>query len=397
MRESIFNYYVNLNNKKYLFNTNNGGLIELNNQGFNNEEMKYLQDHGYYIDKEEDEVQKLENEINNSIIQGSSSLELTISLTNQCNFKCSYCYQDKNSKVMTQKTADEILDKIVDILKSGGYKELYIHYFGGEPLLNIPILMYLDKSIHLISRDNGIVYRAYITTNGSLLSDDILENVKFDHIQLTFDGNENTHNRLRISETFHFHEEMNLLKKILHTTDSKITLRMNACGQNKNEILEFYEYALETFGYERIHINLNRMIKFHKDDKFDMLPQKEYARLFFQLKILYERLTGKIELPLPRKYSCKFICGLSYSISPDGYCNLCSGSVENGTRLFKDVDIDKRKKIIFRDACKKCICLPLCLGGCVVQHDVGAGCCTYEKFCLEDILKYYIEKSQSSE
>lgn len=167
---------------------------------------------------------------------------------------------------------------------------------------------------------------------------------------------------------------------------------MNACVENRDEILKFYQYAIDNFDNKRIDINLNRMIKFHEKDKFQMLDIKEYAKLFLELQVLLDKKSGKFRLPTPRKIICKFISGSAYSISPDGLCNLCSGSVENGKITFKEVDINKKAAVELREECKKCKFVPLCLGGCIVQHDVGAGCCTYEKYCIDDILKYYIMK-----
>lgn len=167
---------------------------------------------------------------------------------------------------------------------------------------------------------------------------------------------------------------------------------MNACVENKEEILKFYQYAIETFGEERLDINLNRMIKFHEKDNFEMLDAKEYAELFLELKVLLHKLTGTFLLPMPRSSICRFICGSAYSINPDGLCNLCSGSVENGKIAFEEVDINQKKEVILREKCKRCKFVPLCLGGCIVQHDIGAGCCTYEKYCIDKILEYYILK-----
>ncbi|MDE7017056.1 MAG: radical SAM protein [Lachnospiraceae bacterium] len=396
MKESIFNYYTTINNKNYLYNSNNAGLLELPVNDLNDEEIKYLQENRFYIEEEEDEVKTLEDEVNSSIRIGSRSLELTIALTNQCNFRCAYCYQDKNQKVMSIQTADHIIRKIRNVLAENDYEEIWIHYFGGEPLLNIPILKYLDGNIRCAAEENKVVYHTYLTTNGSMLSDDILSSIKFENIQLTFDGEEVIHDSLRISDQFHFQDEITLLKKIIDTTSARIILRMNACLQNKNEILRFYQSVLENHGYERFDFNLNRMIKYHDDDNFEMLTQAEYAKLYYDLQRLIKMFTGKTELPIPRKIPCKFTCGIAYAISPDGYCNFCSGSVENGKILFQDVDIAERKEIRFREECKTCICLPLCLGGCIVQHNLQAGCCSYEKFCLDEIIKDYVAKTEAS-
>lgn len=394
MKASIFNYYATINDKKYLFNTNNCGLLELPEGDFTGEEKEYLAENGFYVNDDEDEIQKLENEINGNIKHKDGTLELTIALTNQCNFRCKYCYQDKSHKVMTEQTADDIIQKIKEILSARKYEEIWIHYFGGEPLLNIPILKKLDKAIRFTAQNYNIGYHSYLTTNGSMLSDELLSTMKFDNIQLTFDGKERTHNSLRISDNFHFKDEIILLQNIIENTDAKVILRMNACVQNRNEILGFYHFLLENVDNERIDINLNRMIKYHKDDDFEMLTEQEYAELFYELQKLVVKMTGKIQLPTALKTPCKFTCGIAYSISPDGCCNLCSGSPEDGNILFKDIDITNYNPIKFREECRSCVCLPLCLGGCEVQHELGAGCCTYEKFCLDRILKLYIDKTE---
>ena len=55
-------------------------------------------------------------------------------------------------------------------------------------MLNIPVLIYLDENIKKITDKIGIVYKAFLTTNGSMLSKELLQKVKFSSIQLTFDG-----------------------------------------------------------------------------------------------------------------------------------------------------------------------------------------------------------------
>mgnify|MGYP006946958879 FL=1 len=44
-----------------------------------------------------------------------------------------------------------------------------------------------------------------------------------------------------------------------------------------------------------------------------------------------------------------------------------------------------------RKECKKCNILPLCLGGCIIQYNLRAGACTYEKYELKNILISYIK------
>ena len=42
MKESLFNYRFEYENQKYIFNTNNNGLIQINNDIFTEEEREYL-------------------------------------------------------------------------------------------------------------------------------------------------------------------------------------------------------------------------------------------------------------------------------------------------------------------------------------------------------------------
>ena len=155
MKESLFNYRFEYENQKYIFNTNNNGLIQINNDIFTEEEREYLRVNRFWVDDNEDEIALLEREINHNIQKRQKELELTIALTNYCNFSCVYCYQNKNEKLMTTEVANMIIEKIDRILNDNIFEGINIHYFGGEPLLNIPVLIYLDENIKKITDKIG--------------------------------------------------------------------------------------------------------------------------------------------------------------------------------------------------------------------------------------------------
>lgn len=341
MKESLFNYRFEYENQKYIFNTNNNGLIQINNDIFTEEEREYLRVNRFWVDDNEDEIALLEREINHNIQKRQKELELTIALTNYCNFSCVYCYQNKNEKLMTTEVANMIIEKIDRILNDNIFEGINIHYFGGEPLLNIPVLIYLDENIKKITDKIGIVYKAFLTTNGSMLSKELLQKVKFSSIQLTFDGLEKTHDRLRVSDHFHFKEEIELIENIMNFSQAKVLLRTNICKENKDEIIALHKYIFEKFGNERIEINPNRTIKYHQDDSFEMLSVQEYAEVAYQIKLLWSEQKGKFELPVPRSTPCKFPYGNAYAISPEGYCTFCSGSMDQEKKYF----LNKSRKL----------------------------------------------------
>ncbi|EEG94387.1 hypothetical protein ROSEINA2194_01752 [Roseburia inulinivorans DSM 16841] len=63
MKESLFNYRFEYENQKYIFNTNNNGLIQINNDIFTEEEREYLRVNRFWVDDNEDEIALLEREI----------------------------------------------------------------------------------------------------------------------------------------------------------------------------------------------------------------------------------------------------------------------------------------------------------------------------------------------
>lgn len=118
-------------------------------------------------------------------------LTLEISITDQCNMRCTYCFERDYGyeKRMTVREAEKIADRIVEITKEEQFKNLYdglnITFWGGEPTVNRKVLEYfyyrLKKEIDVIE--------FFIYTNGIALLDyiDIIKNndVKF---QISYDG-----------------------------------------------------------------------------------------------------------------------------------------------------------------------------------------------------------------
>ena len=72
---------------------------------------------------------------------------LVMNLTNQCNLSCTYCYEFGEDKVATPEGKPKFMDietakASVDFLlaQSAGRKSVHITFFGGETLMNFPLL-----------------------------------------------------------------------------------------------------------------------------------------------------------------------------------------------------------------------------------------------------------------
>ena len=107
-------------------------------------------------------------------------------LTSECNLRCGYCYQnDKKSGEMTWKTMQTALDRLL----ASESKDFRVGFWGGEPLLEFPLL---QEAVDYVERhlepNRSVAYS--VSTNGLLLTDEILGFLvrhRFE-IQLSFDG-----------------------------------------------------------------------------------------------------------------------------------------------------------------------------------------------------------------
>ena len=111
---------------------------------------------------------------------------LTIILTDQCNFNCAYCYQKKGK----QRLDSAVLMRSIRFFQPFFARECFIDFYGGEPLLAFEEIRRTVERIERLSKKRGIKAHYSLTTNGSLLNDEILDFLE-DHefsVLLSFDG-----------------------------------------------------------------------------------------------------------------------------------------------------------------------------------------------------------------
>jgi sulfatase maturation enzyme AslB (radical SAM superfamily) len=110
----------------------------------------------------------------------------TFILTSDCNYDCSYCYQRKDGKYLDLTTAKKAVEFFLPVLS----EECSINFYGGEPLLAADEIR---EIVNFIQDKNKRLQKKIsysISTNGSLLNDDILPFLnrnKFT-VLLSFDG-----------------------------------------------------------------------------------------------------------------------------------------------------------------------------------------------------------------
>jgi uncharacterized protein len=138
--------------------------------------------------------------------------DLVLIVTEQCNMRCAYCVYDENlyqsrrnhkDSYMSQETARKAIDSYFDfnkseMLKPYGRRALNIVFYGGEALLNWPVI---QKSIVYINEiyDHFAELHIGISTNLTLLKSEWLPFLRDNEVFLnvSLDGPAEEHDRYR--------------------------------------------------------------------------------------------------------------------------------------------------------------------------------------------------------
>ncbi|NLA85165.1 MAG: thioether cross-link-forming SCIFF peptide maturase [Clostridiales bacterium] len=119
-----------------------------------------------------------------------------------CNLRCSYCFASTGDfkgkrSILDLETGKKALDFLIQ--HSGNRRNLEVDFFGGEPLMNFPVVRELVEYGRKQEKKYNKKFRFTITTNGLLLNEDILEyiNKEFVNVVVSIDGRPEVHDRLR--------------------------------------------------------------------------------------------------------------------------------------------------------------------------------------------------------
>lgn len=130
----------------------------------------------------------------------SRFLNLIILPTENCNFRCTYCYEDFSVGRMKKETILGIKTLLEKRCSNLDY--LHISWFGGEPLAAKDIVYEISEhATKLACRYPNMLYKAHMTTNGYFLDIDTITaliNTGVQQFQISLDGPREIHNKSRI-------------------------------------------------------------------------------------------------------------------------------------------------------------------------------------------------------
>lgn len=122
-------------------------------------------------------------------------------LTNNCNLACGYCFASRTEHASMQRhTAERAVEWLFENTEEFTENPLILSFFGGEPLLEFDMLKTVVEHARRLSPKYGKSMIFSVTTNGTLLTDEILDFMELHQISMLFsiDGDRQTNDQFRL-------------------------------------------------------------------------------------------------------------------------------------------------------------------------------------------------------
>jgi uncharacterized protein len=170
------------------------------NEGYEGEAkgvIKYLTQRGFLVEKGTDEYRQIQLRFGQMHYR-NDALELILLASEDCNFRCTYCYEDFARGTMLPSVREGIKRYVEK--KAPQLRNLTIGWFGGEPLYGFKAVEDLAPFFVEIADRYSLRYLSHITTNAYLLTPEVAEKLlawKIVNYQITLDGMREQHNAKR--------------------------------------------------------------------------------------------------------------------------------------------------------------------------------------------------------
>ncbi|MBS6114277.1 Cys-every-fifth radical SAM/SPASM peptide maturase CefB [Thomasclavelia spiroformis] len=432
MKFSKFNLIVDNGDGKYiLFNTFTG--------------------HSFFIDEnlklkiEKDEISNLEQKIYDDFLKykviiddnidenryftyyhnkqkfSDKVISSTILLTWACNLKCVYCYEgagEIRSTMLSKEMAQNYIEFMKNECLSRNSNIMSVNLFGGEPLINFELADYICTELKRFCDENNKQFITSIVTNGTLLTDNILEKLRSFNcstIQITLDGTKEIHDSRRMYKDGRgsFDKTISSIK-LINSKENYIkpVIRINVDKTNIKEAYKLLEY-LQNEGLSSCRLDFGIVrgstdaCSSYSDNCF---VEEELGDLLEELWNAAEKCGFKKNVrPFRRWMYCGLYSDSSFTVAPNGDVYKCWEQV--GEEIHKIGELSdkgtlKNIQYAYFDwmtrnpvdtvECRNCVYLPACGGGCGVISFAETGSyhakgCFKTKGVLEKSIKSYIE------
>jgi len=325
---------------------------------------------------------------------------MVLNVTNQCNLSCTYCYEygedkivdtenGRKPKFMSAETARESVDFM--LRESGENRVAHLTFFGGETLMNLPVLKSTIEYARQRAAEVGKEVDFSLTTNATLLRPDVIEFLAENRVGVTIsiDGPKEVQDQFRVFHNGAGSYEIvapkiaELLRR--HRTrpiGARVTLTSHDL-----DVRKIFQHLTEEIGFREVGFAPvtsapNRQYSI-ADEGFDrMLAQFRSLAEDFLAAALENRHHGfsnvkdtleEIHKGVSKPYPCGAGLGLM-GVSTDGDVALCHrfagsdshklGTVRSGIDRLVQIGFLEKHHIDHKTDCSQCWARPLCAGGC---------------------------------
>ena len=422
------------NNKVLLYHTITTALIVLDhnkyselfvNKNFADTDIvSQLRKLGFIVDSNEDDLQTLDA-IRKTDLDNRVQV-VTIFTTTNCNARCYYCFENGIKQFdMSQEVADKTIEFIKNFYPN---KNLTIMWFGGEPLLRFDTIKYITLKL----KDLGYELKTHITTNGSLVTQEMVDFFKEYYsvvsFQITIDEIGKKYGKIKryidCSEESAFDRVIQNVK-LLNRNKIIISVRVNfvvaQVEKAKQVLLKLKELLAECIS-PTFYLYLSPL-SLRGDCGFSCeLSEGQEHPMINLMKFQIEQgwpLNSRVQKNEERTLLAAFglipssnSCGMSTRkrivINADGNLYKCHrmagiekyicGNVVDGIDEKSPNYQYFRNETITDEGCKRCAVLPICQGGCR-SRKIFYGeqqKCTPIKNIRSELLKLYYEELKKS-
>lgn len=320
-----------------------------------------------------------------------------------CNLRCKYCFAATGDfcmgerKLLPYEVGKAALDWLVKM--SGKRINLEVDFFGGEPLMNFPVIKQLVAYGRSLEKQHNKQFKFTTTTNCTLLNDEMIDflNQEMDNVVISLDGRPDVHDRMRPTPNGKgsFDVIIERAKKFAEKRGhQRYYIRGTFTGYNKDfadDVMFLADQGFEQLSVEPVVTSPDMDYAIREAD----IPaiEDEYERLAEMY--LKRRREGKwfnffhfmIDLeggPCLRKRLTGCGAGNEYvAVTPDGDIFPCHqfvgrdnykmGNVLEGT-FSNDIQKDFAKNhVLHKEKCSKCWARYFCSGGCAANAEAFNG------------------------
>ena len=276
-------------------------------------------------------------------------LELFLFPTEQCNFRCTYCYED--FKIGRMKP--DVILGIKNLIKNRANELNYlrISWFGGEPLMAVNIVEEINAFVlKTFAHNKDFIFQSDMTTNAYLL--DInratrIINLGVKEYQISIDGIEEIHNQTRKRAdgkgTFQQIWE-NLIALKASTLDFHIMLRVHYTPKNLMQLPQLVKMLNANFSNDtRFSVIFKSVGRYGGKDDENIAPVSRTDEIIVENN-LNTKMLEKSLISKGNKSSDFKICYAAkpnaYAIRANGKLNKCTVALSDSKNDIGSINVD---------------------------------------------------------